>query len=93
MKSVRQVMLASLVNGDDAFPIRISKPMVRAVTIMALQLLLGGSRTEGLNYNYELMVRHYDLVKVFCEFPWFMLGFALFFMVIGWFEASSGIGW
>ena len=74
-------MMASLVNGDDTLPIRISKPMVRAVAIMALQPVVGGSRIDGL--NYEVMVHHYNLVEVFLEFPWFMLTYALVFMVIG----------
>ena len=37
MKSVRRVMVDSIVNGVEDLPVKISKPMVKALTIMALQ--------------------------------------------------------
>ena len=81
MKSVRQVMLASLFNGMDESPIQLSKPMVKAVTIMALQPLVGASRADGIDCT--IMVQHFELVEVFMEFPWFMLFYGLTFLVIG----------
>ena len=55
MKSVGQVMLKSLMAGVEDLPIKISKPMVKAVTIMALQPLASGARLEEI--KYDLMVR------------------------------------
>ena len=81
MKSVRQVMLASLSHGVDELPIQLSKPMVKAVTIMALQPLVGASRADGIDYT--VMVQHFELVEIFMEFPWFMLFYGLTFLVIG----------
>jgi hypothetical protein len=81
MKSVRQMMLASLSSGMDELPIQLSKPMVKAATIMALQPLVGASRADGIDYT--VMVQHFELVEIFMEFPWFMLFYGLIFLVIG----------
>ena len=81
MKSVRQVMLKSLMDGVEDLPIKISKPMVKAVTIMALQPLVSGARLEEI--NYDLMVRHYSIAEFFFERPWFMVSYALVFVSVG----------
>ena len=81
MKSVRQVMLKSLTDGVEDLQIKVSKPMVKAVTSMALQPLVSSARLEEI--NYDLMVRHYTIAEFFLERPWFMLSFALVFMVMG----------
>ena len=86
-KTVHQVMMASLVNGYDTLPIRISKPMVRAVAIMALQPMVGGSRIDNL--NYEVLVHHYNLVEVFLEF----LGSCLAMLWSSWSLSHWCIGW
>ena len=51
MKPVRQVMLALPSNGVDELPIQLSKLMVKAVTIMALQPLVGATRADGIDYS------------------------------------------
>eukprot|EP00435_Cladocopium_sp_Y103_P006715 s4552_g2.t1 len=81
MKSVRQVMLKALTENNDETPIRISKPIVRAVTIVELQPMVSGYRNEEI--NYDMMVRHYSLVEIFLDFPWFMLSYALTFLAVG----------
>jgi hypothetical protein len=75
------MMLASLSSGMDELPIQLSKPMVKAATIMALQPLVGASRADGIDYT--VMVQHFELVEIFMEFPWFMLFYGLIFLVIG----------
>ena len=81
MESVRQVMLSSLATGMEDLPIQISKPMVKAVIIMALQPLVSGARSDEV--NYPLMVQHYNLVEALLEFPGFMFLYGLFFMIAG----------
>eukprot|EP00435_Cladocopium_sp_Y103_P054615 s3212_g17.t2 len=80
MKSIRQVMVSSLVNNDAELPIRISKPLVKAMTIMALQPVVNGARSEEVE---GLVVQHYNLVEVFFNFPWFMIFYALTFLLVG----------
>ena len=80
MKSVRQVMLKSLMDGMEDLPLKISKPMVKAVTIMALQPLVSGARLEEID---DLVVRHYTIAEFFLERPLFMVFYALVFMMVG----------
>ena len=81
MKSVRQVMLKSLMDRVEDLPLRISKLMVKAVTLMALQPLMNGARSD--EFDYQVMVKHYGIVKIFLKHPWFMLCYALVFMLVG----------
>ena len=58
-------MLKSLMDGVEDIPIKISKPLVKAVTIMALQPLASGARVDDINYG--VMVQHFNLVEIFFE--------------------------
>eukprot|EP00435_Cladocopium_sp_Y103_P026822 s1787_g6.t1 len=80
MKSVRQVMVNSLVSNDAELPIRISKPLVKAMTIMALQPVVNGARIDEVE---GLVIQNYNLVEIFFTFPWFMFFYALVFLLVG----------
>ena len=55
--------------------------MVKAVTFIGLQPLVAGARIHET--DYDLMVRHHNIVEIFLERPWFMLSYGLVFMVVG----------
>ena len=78
MKSVPQVMPSPLESGTEATPVQLSQPLVKAVTIMAFQPLVGGTRADD-GVGCTLIVRHFTLVEVLLEFSrvyglvWFQL--------------------
>ena len=81
MKTVRRVVLNVLANGMEEIPTQVSKPLVKAMTLLALQPVANGARTE--EFNYQLMVKNFEYSELFMEFPWFMLGYALTFFLVG----------
>ena len=80
MKSVRQVIVHSLMDGVEDMPRKISKLLVKAVTIMALQPLAQGARRDYI--NYMVMVRNFNLLEVMFSYQMFMVFYALVFMVL-----------
>ena len=81
MKTVRQVVLSTLANGMDEIPNQISKSLVKAMTLLALQPVASGARADELNYS--IMVKHCGYIELFLEIPYFMLGYALVFFLVG----------
>ena len=75
MKTVRRVVLSTVADGVEEFPKQISKPFVKAMTLLALQPVATGTRVDDFNYN--LMVKDYGYVEPFLELPYFMFGYAL----------------
>ena len=57
-----------------------SKPLVKAMTLLALQPA-SGARADELNYS--IMVKNFGYIKLFLENPYFMLGYALMFFLMG----------
>lgn len=67
MKSVRQFVLQSLNEGAEGLEIQESKPMVKALALLALQLMAFG-------YSFDKVV--YDMVafhEVFFKHSWFAM--------------------
>ena len=83
MKTVRQVVLSTLANGMHEFPNQISKPLVKAMTLLALQPVASGARVDELNYS--ILVKNFGYIELFLEIPsqYFMLGYALLFFLVG----------
>ena len=81
MRTVRQVVLSTLANGMHEFPNQISKPLVKAMTLLALQPVASGARVDELNYS--ILVKNFGYIKLFLENPYFMLGYALMFFLMG----------
>ena len=83
MKTVRQVVLSTLANGMHEFPNQISKPLVKAMTLLALQPVASGARVDELNYS--ILVKNFGYIELFLEIPsqYFMLGYALMFFLMG----------
>ena len=48
-----------------------SKPLVKAMTLLALQPVASGARADELNYS--IMVKNFGYIKLFLENPYFML--------------------
>jgi hypothetical protein len=55
MKLIRRVVLNTSADGSSEFPVPVAKPLVKALTILSLQSVVGGSRIDEA--NYEVMVR------------------------------------
>ena len=81
MKAIRRVVLGALSAGAEEFPVHVSKPLVKALTLLSLQPLVGGTRSEEV--EYALMVKHYSYVELFMDYPGFMIGYALTFILVG----------
>lgn len=83
MKTVRQVVLSTLANGMDEFPNQISKPLVKAMTLLALQPVASGARVDELNYS--ILAKKFGYIELLLEIPspYFMLGYALLFFLVG----------
>ena len=58
----------------EAIPNEISKLLVKAMTLLALQPVASGAHTDELNYNF--MVKNFGYIELFLEVPYFMLGYA-----------------
>ena len=63
MKAIRRVVLGTLSAGAEEFPVHVSKPLVKALTLLSLQPLVGGTRSEEVEYS--LMVKHSSYVVLF----------------------------
>lgn len=63
MKAIRSVVLGTLSAGAEEFPVHVSKPLVKALTLLSLQPLVGGTRSEEVEYS--LMVKHCSYVVLF----------------------------
>ena len=81
MKAIRRVVLGTLSAGAEEFPVHVSKPLVKALTLLSLQPLVGGTRSEEV--EYALMVKHCSYVVLFMDYPGFMFGYALTFILVG----------
>ena len=76
MKSVRQFALQSLNEGAEGLEIQESKPMVKALALLALQLMAFG-------YSFDKVV--YDMVAFHGLFQTFMVCYAAVFLMLGFF--------
>ena len=77
MKAIRRVVLGTLSAGAEEFPAHVPKPF----TLLSLQPLVGGIRSEEV--KYALLVKHYSYVELFVDYPGFMIGYALTFILVG----------
>ena len=90
MKLVRQVMLETISDGVERVSKQISKPLVKALALLALQPTgaSGVREIESIKLNQELMIRNFETVDLFLEKPTFMLVYCLIFFFVGVF-----VGW
>ena len=54
---------------------------MKALTLLSLQTLVGGTRSEEI--EYALMVKHFSYVEIFMDYHGFMIGYALTFILVG----------
>ena len=79
MKSVRQVVLQSLNEGAEGLEIQVSKHMVKALALLALQPMAFGYSFDKV--EYDMVVFHEVLFKQ----PVFMVCYAAVFLMLGFF--------
>lgn len=79
MKSVRPFVLQSLNEGAEGLEIQVSKPMVKALALLALQPMACGYSFDKV--EYDVVAFH----EVFFKQPVFMVCYAAVFLMLGFF--------
>eukprot|EP00435_Cladocopium_sp_Y103_P050137 s2990_g15.t1 len=62
MKTVRRVVLNTLATGADELPNQLSKPVIKSLTILSLQPVVGGSRVDEVICS--VMVKRYSYAEL-----------------------------
>eukprot|EP00435_Cladocopium_sp_Y103_P026850 s3061_g6.t1 len=81
MKRVRQVVLNTLSEGTEGLQVPVSKPMVKLMTLLAMQPMVAG--VEMNQVELKALEIKYEYFDFFVEHKFFMIFYALFFIFIG----------